>query len=140
MTEAIRAQAQRIVVASAARVRRVERRLLFLVAAGLATAGVVAGVALARTGASPIGTGVVVIDTTLGYQGGIAAGTGMVLTRSGEVLTNNHVIRGATSIRIIVPGTKHAYSAKVVGYDLSDDVAVLKAMSASNLAGSARPT
>jgi S1-C subfamily serine protease len=133
LTEAIRAQAQRIVVASAARARRVERRLLFLVAAGLATAGVVAGVALARTGASPIGTGVVVIDTTLGYQGGIAAGTGMVLTRSGEVLTNNHVIRGATSIRIIVPGTKHAYSAKVVGYDLSDDVAVLKAVGASNL-------
>jgi S1-C subfamily serine protease len=133
MTEAIHAQAQRIVVASAARVRRVKRRLLFVVAAGLAAAGVVAGVALARTGASPIGTGVVVIDTALGYQGGIAAGTGMVLTRSGEVLTNNHVIRGATSIRIVVPGTKHAYSAKVVGYDLSDDVAVLKAVGASNL-------
>jgi hypothetical protein len=89
--------------------------LLALAVGGLAAIGAVAGVALARTGtaAKPIGTGVV-IDTTLGYQGGSAAGTGMVLTSSGEVLTN-HVIRGATSIKLVVPGTKHSYTAKVVG-------------------------
>lgn len=102
---------------------------------GLAAIGVVAGVALARSGggASPIGTGAVVIDTTVGYQGGSAAGTGMVLTSSGEVLTNNHVIQGATSIRIVVPGTDHEYTAKVAGYDVADDVAVLQATGASNL-------
>ena len=63
-----------------------------------------------------IGTGVVVIETNLGYQGGQAAGTGMVLTSSGEVLTNNHVIRGATDIKVRVPSTGRSYAAKVVGY------------------------
>jgi S1-C subfamily serine protease len=57
----------------------------------------------------------------------------MVLTSSGEVLTNNHVIRGATSVRVVIPGTKHAYAAKVVGYDVVDDVAVLRAVGASHL-------
>jgi S1-C subfamily serine protease len=76
---------------------------------------------------------VVVINTQLGLQNGAAAGTGMVLTSSGEILTNNHVIRGATTIRVVVPGTGHSYTAKVVGYDVADDVAVLKASNASNL-------
>ena len=40
--------------------------------------------------------GIVDIYTNLGYQGAAAAGTGIVLTSSGVVLTNNHVIRGAT--------------------------------------------
>jgi S1-C subfamily serine protease len=74
-----------------------------------------------------------VIETNLGYQGGAAAGTGMVLTRSGEVLTNNHVIKGATTIRIVVPGTGRSYAAKVVGYDVSEDVALLQAQHASSL-------
>jgi S1-C subfamily serine protease len=111
------------------------RRLLAFVGGGLAIIGVVAGVALARTsagGASPTGTGVVVINTTVADQGS-AAGTGMLLSSSGEVLTNNHVIRGATSIRIVVPGTGRAYTAKVLGYDVADDVAVLQAVGASNL-------
>ncbi len=123
--------------------RRRHRRLLFLLVAGLATGAIAAGVALARTGPAPIGTGVVVINTNLRYQGGAAAGTGMVLTSSGEVLTNNHVIRGATSIRVVIPGTKHVYTARVVGYDVADDVAVLRAVGASHLktvstAGSAK--
>ena len=42
----------------------------------------------------------------------------MVLTSSGEVLTNNHVIRGATEIRVKVPGTGRSYPAEVVGYPL----------------------
>jgi S1-C subfamily serine protease len=108
------------------------RRFLFIMVTAL-VAAVVAGVALARTGAASIGTGVVVIRTNLGLQGGAAAGTGMVLTSSGEVLTNNHVIRGATSVRVVVPGTKHVYTARVVGYDVADDVAVLRAVGASNL-------
>jgi S1-C subfamily serine protease len=89
---------------------------------------------LSRGGtATPIGTGVVVIDTNLGYQGGTAAGTGMVLTSSGEVLTNNHVISGATTIEVVVPKTGHSYTAKVVGYDRSADVALLQLQGASNL-------
>jgi S1-C subfamily serine protease len=43
------------------------------------------------------------------------------------------VIRGATTIKIVVPGTSRTYAARVVGYDVSDDVAVLQAAGAPNL-------
>jgi S1-C subfamily serine protease len=108
------------------------RRALALAVAGVLAAALGAGLAFARPTAT-IGSGVVVVETNLAYQGGAAAGTGIVLTRSGEVLTNNHVIRGATTIRLVVPGTRHSYSAKVVGYSVSDDVAVLQASGAANL-------
>jgi S1-C subfamily serine protease len=88
--------------------------------------------AFARNTAT-IGTGVVVVNTKLSYQDGAAAGTGIVLNSSGEVLTNNHVIRGATSVDVVVPGTMHHYSGKVVGYDVSADVAVIQLSGASNL-------
>ena len=96
----------------------------------------VAGAASHAFGSSttrPGRSGVVVIDTDLALEGGAAAGTGMVLTSSGEILTNNHVIRGATSIRVIVPGTGRHYSATVVGYDATHDVAVLQATGASGM-------
>jgi S1-C subfamily serine protease len=115
------------------RLRRLRIRLLLAAALGGAVAALAAGYAFASTRTAPIGTGVVVIDTRLGYQGGEAAGTGMVLTSSGEILTNNHVIRGATTIEVVVPGTSRSYSAKVVGYSVSGDVAVLKATGAANL-------
>jgi S1-C subfamily serine protease len=92
-----------------------------------------AGLALTKPGSTPVGTGVVVIETNLAYQGGQAAGTGMVLTSSGEILTNNHVIRGATDIRVTLPGTGRSYPAEVVGYSVSDDVAVLQTSGAANL-------
>jgi S1-C subfamily serine protease len=109
------------------------RPLACVVVAFVATA-LASAVALARTTAARIGNGVVVIKTTLGYQGATAAGTGMVLTSSGEILTNNHVIRGATKVTVVVPGTSHVYTAKVVGYDVADDVAVLRAAGATDLA------
>jgi S1-C subfamily serine protease len=77
--------------------------------------------------------GVVVINTNLSYANASAAGTGMVITSSGEVLTNNHVIRGATSLTVIVPSTGRRYSATVMGYSISSDVALLKLKSASGL-------
>jgi S1-C subfamily serine protease len=77
--------------------------------------------------------GVVDIDTVLQYQGAEAAGTGMILTSSGEVLTNNHVVDGATSIKVTVVSTGSTYTAKVVGTDPSDDVAVLQLQGASGL-------
>ncbi len=77
--------------------------------------------------------GLVDVVTTLGYQHARAAGTGLVLTSSGEVLTNNHVIDGATSIAVTDVGNGHTYQAKVVGYDRSHDVAVLQLQGASGL-------
>jgi len=118
---------------TARRFRRTHVRLVFVAVVAAVATAVAAGLAAARARATPLGIGVVVIDTTLGYEGGRAEGTGIVLTASGEVLTNNHVIRGATAIRIVVPGTGHSYAARVVGYDVADDVAVLKANAASGL-------
>ncbi len=77
--------------------------------------------------------GVVVIETALDYQRTAAAGTGVVLTSSGEVLTNNHVIRAATRIRVLDPRTQRRYSARVLGYSVTADIAVLKLQSASAL-------
>jgi S1-C subfamily serine protease len=98
-----------------------------------AVAAVAASLAFASHSATPIGNGIVNIRTTLGYQQGAAAGTGIVVTSGGEVLTNNHVIRGSTSVRVTIPQTGRSYTAKVVGYDVADDVALLQLNGASNL-------
>ncbi len=78
--------------------------------------------------------GVVTINTVLGYdRSSQAAGTGMVLTSDGTVLTNNHVIQGATSIVVTDETTGKEYTADVVGADATNDVAVLKLRDASGL-------
>jgi S1-C subfamily serine protease len=76
---------------------------------------------------------VVDVVSTLGNQNGTAAGTGIVLTSSGEVLTNNHVIDGATSIKVRDVGNGQVYSATVVGYDVTRDIAVIQLQGASGL-------
>jgi S1-C subfamily serine protease len=73
------------------------------------------------------------VVSTEGDQGATAAGTGIVLTSNGEVLTNNHVIRGATSIKVTDVGNGRTYTAKVVGYDATKDVAVIQLQNASGL-------
>jgi S1-C subfamily serine protease len=83
--------------------------------------------------AAALSTGVVDVTTTLGYQNGSAAGTGIVLTSTGEILTNNHVIRGATDLRVIDPSTGRSYAATVVGYSVTRDIAVLQLKGASHL-------
>ncbi|SDP30177.1 serine protease, S1-C subfamily, contains C-terminal PDZ domain [Pedococcus dokdonensis] len=78
--------------------------------------------------------GVVDIVSTVNYGQGEAAGTGMVLRSDGEVLTNNHVIEGATSIEVTVLSTGRTYSATVVGTSPTNDVAVLQLSGATGLA------
>jgi S1-C subfamily serine protease len=77
--------------------------------------------------------GLVDVVSTLGLQHAASAGTGLVLTPSGEILTNNHVIRGATSIKVTDIGNGRTYPARVVGYDQSKDIAVLRLVGASGL-------
>jgi S1-C subfamily serine protease len=111
-------------------------RVIFVVVVALLAAALSTGIALARSGSSKASTptsGVVIIETALGYQQASAAGTGMVLTKSGEVLTNNHVIRGATKIRVLVPQTGRSYAATVAGYSVTGDTALLKLQNASGL-------
>jgi len=60
-------------------------------------------------------------------------GTGMIITPSGEVVTNNHVIAGATSISVTLMGHTHSMPATLIGTDPADDIALLKIKGASNL-------
>src|SRR3984957_5197931 len=83
--------------------------------------------------ASRIDPGLVDVTSTLGYQQATAKGTGIVLTSNGEILTNNHVINGATSISVTDIGNGKTYKATVVGYDESQDIAVLQLSGASGL-------
>ena len=77
--------------------------------------------------------GLVVIDTTLQYDGQAAAGTGMVINPDGLVLTNNHVIEDATKISVTVLATGRTYAARVVGYDQTGDIALIQVQGASGL-------
>jgi S1-C subfamily serine protease len=79
-------------------------------------------------------TGIVEISTTIEYDEGEAAGTGLVLGSDGLVVTNHHVVEGATSITVTVPSTGQQYHAEVLGYDARRDVAVLQLEDASGLA------
>jgi S1-C subfamily serine protease len=85
------------------------------------------------TASSSQSVGVVDINTVQKYSQAAAAGTGMVLTSDGEILTNNHVIDGATSIKVTVVSTGKSYVAKVVGTVPTKDIAVIKLVSASGL-------
>jgi S1-C subfamily serine protease len=61
----------------------------------------------------------------------------MIISPSGLVLTNNHVIDGATTVRASLvdlgPNSSQSYAAQVVGYDATDDVALLQLHGASGL-------
>jgi S1-C subfamily serine protease len=133
--------------------RRNRKRALAVTAVGALAAGAITGglisglngttastfTATSRTAlsasqiASRVDPALVNIVSTDGYQGAQAAGTGIVLTSNGEVLTNNHVVNGATSVKATDVGNGRTYTAKVVGYDASRDVAVLQLQGASGL-------
>src|SRR5262249_58066402 len=78
--------------------------------------------------------GLVDITSTLKFNGETAEGTGMIISASGLVLTNNHVIDGATSVRAnLATSPSPSFTARVVGYDAADDVALLQLQGASGL-------
>ncbi|MFC5264384.1 trypsin-like peptidase domain-containing protein [Kribbella qitaiheensis] len=83
--------------------------------------------------AAQVSPGLVDVNTVLGFEGARAAGTGIVLTSDGEVLTNHHVVEGATQISVVDIGNGKTYSASVEGYDATHDIAVLKLKDASGL-------
>lgn len=77
--------------------------------------------------------GVVNIETEQELNGTRAAGTGIVLTPTGLVLTNNHVIKGATAITGTDTDNRRTYPAEVVGYDRAGDIAVVRLTGAARL-------
>jgi putative serine protease PepD len=64
-------------------------------------------------------------DSPAGAQQGQATGTGFVVAKSGLIVTNAHVVEGATAIRVKV-GDGATHPATVVGRDASTDLALLK--------------
>ncbi len=83
--------------------------------------------------AAAVSKGLVDVNTTIGYDGAQGAGTGIVLSADGLVLTNHHVVAGATSVRATDVGNGQTYDATVLGYDATHDVAVLRLKGASGL-------
>jgi S1-C subfamily serine protease len=75
---------------------------------------------------------VVSIDTALSTGSGVGtevaagAGTGMIITSDGEVLTNNHVVAGASTVTVTLFGQTDALAAHVIGTDPSRDVALVQ--------------
>ncbi|MDE3207145.1 MAG: trypsin-like peptidase domain-containing protein [Acidobacteriota bacterium] len=90
------------------------------------------GTADAAAIAAKVDPALVDINVTFGSSGA-GAGTGIVLSSNGEILTNNHVVEGATTISVVDLGNGRTYSASVVGYDRSEDVAVIQLANASGL-------
>jgi len=86
---------------------------------------------------SKVQPGVVYIHTQASRGGRFfpsqGAGTGVVLTAGGEVLTNAHVVAGATSIKVNLAGETQSRDATLVAADSANDVALIKINGASNL-------
>jgi S1-C subfamily serine protease len=87
----------------------------------------------AAQAAAQVDPGLVLINTVLSLQGAVGAGTGIVLDSNGEVMTNNHVVEGATQITVTSIGTGQRYPATVMGYDRKHDVALLQLHGARGL-------
>jgi S1-C subfamily serine protease len=71
-----------------------------------------------------------------GTRSAVASGTGIVLTPDGEVLTNAHVVQGATAIQVTT-GDGDVHAAQVAGADSAADIALLRVVGVSGLATAA---
>ncbi|MGW0938300.1 S1C family serine protease [Streptomyces sp. NPDC002666] len=63
---------------------------------------------------------------------GESTGSGVVITSDGEIVTNNHVVAGASTIKVTL-STGKTYTADVVGTDADKDLALIKLQGASGL-------
>lgn len=83
--------------------------------------------------AKAITPSVVNITSKLQYENATAEGTGVVISSSGLVLTNNHVIYRSTKVTADVGGTGRTFSVRVLGTDKTNDVALLQLQDASGV-------
>ncbi|MGW6060643.1 S1C family serine protease [Streptomyces sp. NPDC055189] len=73
-----------------------------------------------------------IVEISAKSDSGEATGSGVIITGDGEIITNNHVISGATSVKVTTNDGK-SYDAKVVGTDSKKDLALIKLQDASGL-------
>ncbi len=83
--------------------------------------------------ANAVSPSVADITSKLQYQNATAEGTGIVISSSGLVLTNNHVVNGATHVTAQIDGRGQTFAARVLGTDKTEDVALLQLQGASGL-------
>ena len=83
--------------------------------------------------AAAVNPSIVDVNTVSSYRGGAGAGTGMILTSNGDILTNNHVVDGATSISVTLVSNGRTYKADVVGTAPTEDIAVIHIKGVSGL-------
>jgi S1-C subfamily serine protease len=78
--------------------------------------------------AAKVDPAIVNIDTLIqtANGSGAAAGTGLIVTSDGQILTNNHVVNGSTSINVTIAGHSGTYNAHVIGVAPNADVALLQ--------------
>ena len=78
--------------------------------------------------ATRLANSVVTVLSTLGETdvGGRSVGTGVVLTSNGEILTNAHVVEGATSVVVRFAGETEPRVAKIMATDIGNDLALIK--------------
>jgi S1-C subfamily serine protease len=89
------------------------------------------GSAGANAIAAKVDPAIVDINTIVGS--GKAAGTGMIVTSGGEVLTNNHVVNGSTAIQVAIAAHSGTFTAHVIGVAPAADVALIQIEGVSNL-------
>lgn len=99
----------------------VDRAASTLAAGGLDIAGVIAK-------AEPS-----VVSISVAGRSGSGAGTGVILTTEGEILTNAHVVAGASQVRVTLAGETQSRTAEIVGLDQAADLALLRIPGASDL-------
>ncbi|MEU2285899.1 trypsin-like peptidase domain-containing protein [Streptomyces sp. NPDC013178] len=80
--------------------------------------------------AAAVSPSVVEINATL--NGGSSTGSGVIITSDGEIITNNHVVSGASSVKVTTSDGKE-YTAQVLGTDSKKDLALIKLENASGL-------
>ncbi|WP_328888298.1 S1C family serine protease [Streptomyces sp. NBC_00316] len=141
--------------------RRVRRPVVLLAAVAIAAAvvGGVTATAIGQftdagsggTGSSGVVSGTTVSQSSAGTVAGVAkavspaiveigatstagesTGSGVVITSDGEIVTNNHVVAGASSIKVTL-STGRTYTAKVLGTDADKDLALIELQGASGL-------
>ncbi|MCM3264827.1 MULTISPECIES: S1C family serine protease [Streptomyces] len=77
-----------------------------------------------------------VVEITASLPNGTSTGSGVIISSGGEILTNNHVIANAGSVRVRTSDGR-SYDARVVGTDSSKDLALVRADGASDLKAAA---